>query len=51
MVMQVIDVDAGEARRMMDNLTPQQKQKAERDYKQMLGEAEQGVGADQMVQQ
>lgn len=51
MVMQVVDVDAGEARRMMDNLTPQQKAKAERDYKQMLSEAEQGVGADQVVQQ
>jgi len=39
MVMQVIDVDAGEARRLMDSISPEQKAQAERDYNQMLSEA------------
>ena len=39
MVMQVVDVDAGEARRLMDNISPEQKAQAERDYNKFLGEA------------
>ena len=50
MVMQVIDVDKGEARRLMDNLSPQQKQKAQADYQQLLGEAQQGVGTEGVQQ-
>lgn len=40
MVMQVVDVDAGEARRLMEQITPEQRAQAERDYKQFLAEAE-----------
>lgn len=47
MVMQVIDVDAGEARRMMDNVSPEQKAQATRDYQKFLSESE---GDDQSGQ-